>query len=64
MQTWKRKREEKNNAHVRALNWLMEEESDEFPKLRNVTKRLEATELTSTVTAREIRYQVAGCTAF
>jgi hypothetical protein len=31
VQTWKRKLEEKNNAHVRALNWLMEEENDEFP---------------------------------
>jgi hypothetical protein len=30
-QTWKRKREERNNAYVRALNWLMEEENDEFP---------------------------------
>lgn len=24
-QTWKRKLEENNNAHARALNWLMEE---------------------------------------
>jgi len=45
-QTWKRKLEEKNNAHVRALNWLMEEENDEFPELRNVMKCLEAIKLT------------------
>ena len=41
----------------------MEEESDEFPELRNVMKRLEATKLTSTVTAREMRCQVARCAA-
>jgi hypothetical protein len=64
MQTCKRKREEKNNAHVRALNWLIEEVSDEFSKLRNVMKRLKVTKLNSTVTAREMRYQVARCAAF
>ena len=53
-QTWKRKLEEKNNFHARALNWIVEEENDEFPELRNVMKSLEATKLTSRATAREM----------
>jgi hypothetical protein len=62
-QTWKRKLEEKNNAHVRGLNWLMEEENDEFPELRNTMKRVEAIILPSTTTAREMRCKVARCAA-
>jgi hypothetical protein len=41
----------------------MEKESDEFPELRNAMKHLEATKLTSTVTASEIGRQVARCAA-